>query len=80
MQHETQNSKVAQHPVEFLQPLQLNSKLEVEFLSQQPFAKTLFLGQTYPETKREKIIIRQVTSFLDCILHFHEITKIMKKL
>ena len=74
MQHETQNSKVAQHPVEFLQPLQLNSKLEVEFLSQQPFAKTLFLGQTYPEKKEQKIIICQVTSFLDCILHFHEIT------
>ena len=55
MQHETQNSKVPQHPVEFLQPLQLNSKLEVEFLSQQPFAMTIFLGQTYPETKRAKI-------------------------
>ena len=54
MQHETQNSKVAQHPVEFLQPLQLNSKIEVEFLPQQPFVKTLFLGQTYPETKRAK--------------------------
>ena len=61
MQHETQNSKVAQHPVEFLQPLQLNSKLEVEFLSQQPFAKTLFLGQTYPEKKEQKLII------IDCI-------------
>ena len=48
MQHETQNSKVPQHPVEFLQPLQLNSKLEVEFLSQQPFVKMLFFGQIYP--------------------------------
>ena len=51
MQHETQNSKVAQHPVEFLHPLQLNSKLEVEFLSQHPFDKTLFRLQTNPEKK-----------------------------
>jgi len=48
MQHETQNSKVAQHPVEFLHPLQLNSKLEVEFLSQHPVDRTLFLLHTKP--------------------------------
>ena len=51
MQHETQNSKVAQHPVEFLHPLQLNSKLEVEFLSQHPVDRTLFLLHTKPENK-----------------------------
>ena len=51
MQHETQNSKVAQHPVEFLHPLQLNSKLEVEFLSQHPVDRTLFLLHTKPKNK-----------------------------
>ena len=36
IQHETQNSKVSQHPVELVHPLQLYLRLEVEFLSQQP--------------------------------------------
>lgn len=49
MQHETQNSKVVQHPVEFLHPLQLNLKLDVELVSQQPVDKTLFLLQTNPK-------------------------------
>ncbi len=47
MQHEMQNSKVAQQPVEFLHSLQLYLKLdEVEFVSQHPLESKLPRLQT----------------------------------
>lgn len=48
IQHETQNSKVAQHPVEFLQSAQLYFKLEVELVSQHPLESKSTLLQTKP--------------------------------
>ena len=45
MQQDTQDSNVSQHPVELLQELQLNLKLVVEFVSQQPLDKTSDLSQ-----------------------------------
>ena len=55
IQQETQNSKASQHPVELLQPLQLNLKLVVEFESQQPLDKTSDLSQMNPETFQLKV-------------------------
>jgi hypothetical protein len=45
MQQDTQDSNVSQHPVVLLQPMQLNLKLVVEFVSQQPLDKTSDLSQ-----------------------------------